>query len=324
MTSRVVRIHRHGGPEVLALERVDVGEPGAGQVRIRQTAIGLNFVDVYYRSGLYPLALPAVLGREAAGVVEAVGPGVAGLTPGARVAYPMSAGAYADRRLIAASALVRLPDAVDDRSAAGMMLKGLTAWYLLRRSYEVAPGDTILVHAAAGGVGLLLGQWAKHLGATVIGTVGSDAKAAIARAHGCDHAVVYTREDFVARTREITAGRGVPVVYDSVGKDTFERSLDCLSPLGYLISFGQSSGTPPPLAVGTLAAKGSLYVQRPTLQTFVDRREELESGAAELFDLVGRGVLRVRVERTYPLERVGEAHRDLESRSTTGSVVLLP
>jgi len=323
--SHAIRIHEHGGPDVLRWEEVDVPPPGPGEVRIRQTAVGLNFIDTYHRTGLYPVPdLPAVLGREAAGVVEEIGPGVEGLAQGDRVAYPMEAGAYAEARIVRAAALVRLPDAVDDRTAAAVMLKGLTAWYLLRKTHRVGAGETILVHAAAGGVGLLACQWAAHLGATVIGTVGSAEKADLARSHGCAHPVLYRSEDVVARVREITGGRGVPVVYDSVGKDTIDASLDCLAPRGLLVSFGQSSGSPPPLDLQELSRRGSLFVTRPTLATYIAERDEYLEGAKELFDRIGSGVLSVEVGATYPLRDAARAHRDLEGRRTTGSTVLLP
>jgi NADPH2:quinone reductase len=310
---------------VLTYEPVEIDAPGPGEVRIRQTAIGLNFIDTYHRSGLYPLpSLPAILGREGAGVVEAAGPGVEGVSVGDRVAYPMAAGAYAIERNIPVDLVVRLPDGISDRLAAGMLLKGLTAQYLLRRSYRVRPGDTILIHAAAGGVGSIACQWAKRLGATVIGTVGTSEKAALARAHGCDHPILYREEDFVTRVREITGGAGVPVVYDSVGRDTFLRSLDCLAPHGILVSFGQSSGAVAPLDIGVLAAKGSLYLTRPTLATFIVRPEEARAAARELFDLVLERAVRVDVRQTYPLADAARAHRDLESRATTGSTILLP
>lgn len=322
---KAIRIHRTGGPEVLEWEEVPLRDPGPGEVRLRHTAIGLNFIDTYHRSGLYPLpALPAVLGREAAGVVEAVGVGVSRVSPGDRVAYPMHPGAYAEAGVVPESSLVALPEGVDDRTAAAAMLKGLTAWYLVRRSHPVRAGETILVHAAAGGVGLLLCQWASRIGATVIGTVGSDAKAELARAHGCRHPIVYTREDFVSRVRDLTAGEGVRVVYDSVGKDTFERSMDCLSPCGLLVSFGQSSGPVAPIVPGLLAAKGSLYLQRPTLATYIARRADLDEGAGELFEGIRSGALRIEVGRIYPLREARRAHEDLEARRTTGSIVLLP
>jgi len=323
--THAVRIHRTGGPEVLIYEQLPLDPPGRGEVRIRQTAIGLNFIDTYHRSGLYPLpSLPAVLGREGAGVVEAVGPGVDGVSVGDRVGYPLAAGAYAVERNLAADLLVRLPDGISDRLAAGMLLKGLTAQYLVRRSYRVHAGDTVLIHAAAGGVGMIACQWAKRLGATVIGTVGSAEKAALARSHGCDHPILYRGEDFVGRVREITKGAGVPVVYDSVGRDTFLRSLDCLAPLGTLVSFGQSSGSVEPFDIGILAAKGSLFLTRPTLATFIARRDDLRAAAEELFDLVLERAVRIEVRQTYPLAEAARAHHDLESRNTAGSTLLLP
>ena len=324
-TTQAIRIHRTGGPDQLVVETIPLAEPGPGEVRLRQHAVGLNFIDTYHRSGLYPLpALPAVLGREAAGTVEALGEGVDGLAVGDRVAYALEAGAYCGRRNIAAERLVALPETVSFETAAAVMLKGLTAHYLVRRTHRVAAGETILVHAAAGGVGLLLCQWAAHLGATVIGTVGSPEKAALAAAHGCHHAVIYTRENFVERVHEITGGEGVPVVYDSVGRDTFEPSLDCLRPLGLMVSFGQSSGAIPPIHLGILAGKGSLYVTRPTLATHIAGRRALEEAAADLLDLVGRGVLRVETGQRYPLAEAARAHRDLEGRKTLGSSILLP
>ncbi len=322
---KAIRIHHTGGPEVLAWEDVEVGEPAPGEVRLRQTAVGLNYIDTYHRSGLYALPeLPAVLGREAVGVVEAVGADVDGLKVGDRVAYALHPGAYTEARTIPAKVLVPVPPDIDDRTAAAMMLKGLTAWYLLRRTHRVSRNETILVHAAAGGVGLIACQWARHLGATVIGTVGSDHKAELARSHGCHHTIVYTRESFVERVRELTGGAGVPVVYDAVGRDTFEGSLDCLSPLGLLVSFGQASGPVPPFPIGVLAAKGSLYLTRPTLVNYIARREDLLEGARELFDLVESGAVRVEVNQTYRLGDAAQAHRDLEQRKTTGSTVLLP
>ncbi|MGJ4946389.1 quinone oxidoreductase family protein [Bradyrhizobium sp. HKCCYLS1011] len=319
-----IRFHQPGGPEVLKWEKVDVGKPGRGEARIRHTAVGLNFVDIYNRSGLYPAQLPSGLGSEAAGVVEEVGEGVTDLKAGDRVAYGSSPlGAYAEARLIPAASLVKLPDGIDDQTAAAMMLKGLTVQYLIRQTYRVTAGDTILLHAAAGGVGLILGQWAKHLGATVIGTVSSDEKAKLAQAHGCDHTIVYTREDFVKRVNEITAGRKVPVVYDSVGKDTFLKSLDCLAPLGFAVLFGQSSGAVEPLNLGLLAQKGSLFVTRPTLFTYAAKRESLVAMAKELFDVVQSGAVKVEVHQTYPLKDAAKAHADLAGRKTTGSTVLL-
>jgi NADPH2:quinone reductase len=324
MKRHVVRIHHTGGPEVLSFEEDDLPPPQQGEVLLRQSAIGLNFIDVYHRTGLYPLPLPAVLGREAAGVVEAAGPGVDGLHPGDRVAYPMAAGAYATLRNIRAAEVVPLPQGIGDRQAAAMMLKGLTAWYLLRRTYRVERGSTVLLHAAAGGVGLIACQWAAALGATVLGTVGSRAKAELAAAHGCRHPIVYTEEDFVARVRALTGGRGVDVVYDSVGKDTFHRSLDCLRPKGLLALFGQSSGPVPPVDLQVLAQKGSLFVTRPVLAAYIAEEAELRAGATELFEAVQRGQIEVQIGRTHPLREVAQAHRDLEARQTTGSTILLP
>ncbi|MGE5503635.1 MAG: quinone oxidoreductase family protein [Actinomycetota bacterium] len=325
MNAKAIRIHQPGGPEVMHWEEVEVRQPGPGEALVRHTAVGLNYIDVYHRTGLYPVPLPATLGLEGAGVVEAVGDGVVEVRPGDRVAYANPPiGAYCERRVMPADRLVTLPHEISDTQAAAMMLQGMTAQYLLRRTYRVQAGDTILIHAAAGGVGLLVCQWAKHLGATVIGTVGSDAKAELARAHGCDHPIVYTREDFVARTKTLTDGDGVAVVYDSVGKDTFLGSLDCLRPLGMMVSFGQSSGKVEPLDTGLLAAKGSLFLTRPSLMTYTAKREDLVSSAAELFDVVGRGFVRVEVNQTYPLSEAAQAHRDLEARKTTGSTVLLP
>jgi NADPH2:quinone reductase len=322
--THAIRFHKPGGPEVLVWEEVELGKPGPGEARIRHTAVGLNFVDIYNRSGLYPVPLPSGLGSEAAGVVEEVGPGVTDLKPGDRVAYgSASAGAYAEERLIAADRLIKLPDAIDDKTAAAMMLKGLTVQYLIRQTYRVKAGETILLHAAAGGVGLILGQWAKHLGVTVIGTVGSDEKAKLAQAHGCAHTIVYTREDFVKRVDEITGGKKVPVVYDSVGKDTFLKSLDCLAPLGFLALFGQSSGSVEPLNLGLLAQKGSLYVTRPTLNTYGAKRENLVAMAKELFEVVLSGAVKIEVNQTYPLKEAARAHADLAARKTTGSTVLL-
>src|SRR6478752_294178 len=292
--THAIRFHKTGGPEVLVWEEVQVGKPGPGEARIRHTAVGLNFVDIYNRSGLYPAQLPSGLGGEAAGVVEEVGSGVTDLKPGDRVAYGNAPiGAYAEARLIPADRLLKLPDGIDDKTAAAMMLKGLTTQYLIRQTYRVKAGDTILLHAAAGGVGLILSQWAKHLGATVIGTVGSDEKAELAKAHGCAHTIVYTREDFVKRVDEITGGKKVPIVYDSVGKDTFLKSLDCLQTRGLLALFGNSSGPVDSLNTGLLSAKGSLYVTRPTLMGYVSKRDELVAAANELFELVKSGKIKV-------------------------------
>ena len=323
--TKAIRIHRPGGPEQMVWEEVAVGDPGPGEARVRHTAVGLNFIDVYHRSGLYPLpALPTTIGMEAAGVVEAVGDGVDDLAAGDRIAYAGPPGAYSEARLMPAKRLVKLPDGVDDRQAAAMMLKGMTAEYLLHRTYPVKAGETILFHAAAGGVGTIACQWAKHLGATVIGTVGTREKAEIAAAHGCDHPIVTSETDFVARVKEITGGAGVPVVYDSVGKDTFDRSLDCLSPFGLLALFGQSSGPVPPFDLGQLAGKGSLYVTRPTLLTYAASREDLVACADALFEVVRSGAVRIKVNQTYALADAAQAHRDLEARKTTGSTVLLP
>lgn len=318
-----IRIHETGGPEVLRWEEADVGRPGPGEARLRHTAVGLNFIDTYHRAGLYPLALPAVLGSEGAGVVEEVGPGVTEVKPGDRVAYAGPIGAYSQARLIRADRLVALSAEIGDRAAAAMMLKGMTAQYLLRRTCPVEAGDTVLIHAAAGGVGLIACQWARHLGATVIGTVSTEAKATLAREHGCDHPIVTSRESFVARVREITGGRGVRVVYDSVGKDTFDGSLDCLQPLGMMVSYGNSSGPVPAFSPLVLSAKGSLFLTRPTLMTYTARREDLLATAAELFEVVRSGVVRVEIRQTYPLAEAAQAHRDLEARRTTGSTVLL-
>ncbi|MGZ3298677.1 MAG: quinone oxidoreductase family protein [Asticcacaulis sp.] len=322
--THAIRLYKTGGPEVLVWEEVEVGKPGPGEARIRHTAVGVNFVDIYYRSGVYPVQLPSGLGSEGAGVVQEVGPGVTDLKPGDRVAYGNAPlGAYAEERLIPADRLIKLPDGIDDKTAAAMMLKGLTVQYLIRQTYSVKAGDTILLHAAAGGVGLILDQWASHLGATVVGTVSNDEKAKIAKAHGCAHTIIYTREDFVKRVEEITQGKKVPVVYDSVGKDTFMKSLDCLAPLGFAVLFGQSSGNVEPLNLGLLAQKGSLYVTRPTLNTYAAKRENLLAMAKELFDVVLSGAVKIEVNQTYPLKDAAKAHADIEARKTTGSTVLI-
>ncbi len=321
----VIRVHQTGGPEVLKFEQVEVGPPGPGQALIRQTAVGLNYIDVYFRSGLYPPpSLPFIAGQEGAGVVEAVGDGVGEVRVGQRVAYAGPLGAYAERRLIPADRLVVVPDAIKDEQAAAMMLKGMTAHYLLRRTFRVEPGQTILFHAAAGGVGLIACQWAKYLGATVIGTVGSAAKAEVAKAHGCDYPIRYDQDDVVARVRELTGGKGVPVVYDSVGQATFQRSLDCLAPLGMLVCFGQSSGKIPPIDTAILGQKGSLFLTRPSLINYTAARTDLVKAASELFDVVQRGAVEIQVNQRYPLREAAAAHRDLEGRKTTGSTVLLP
>jgi NADPH2:quinone reductase len=319
---QAIRFEKTGGPEVLIWQQISVDKPGPGQVRLKQTAVGLNYIDTYQRCGLYAVPLPSGLGGEGAGIVEEVGPGVTGLKPGDRVAYaggPL--GAYCEERVFPADRLVPVPDGISDQEAAAMMLKGMTAWYLIRRTHVVKPGETILIHAAAGGVGLIACQWAKHLGATVIGTVGSDEKAALAKAHGCDYPILYRSEDFVARVNEITGGKKLPVVYDSVGKDTFFKSLDCLAPLGLMALFGQSSGAVPPVDLGILAGKGSLYVTRPTLGNYTATREDLLTAANDLFSVVKSGAVKIMVNQTYPLREAAQAHRDLEARKTTGQTV---
>ena len=316
-----IRVHQPGGPEALQWEEVDVGQPGPGQVRVRQTAVGLNYIDVYHRTGLYPQPLPFTPGTEAAGVIEAVGEGVTDLIAGDRVAYAGPIGSYAEARLIDADRLVKLPDYVSDELAAAMMLQGMTARMLLRAVYEVKPGDTILVHAAAGGVGLILCQWANALGATVIGTVSTDEKAALASTHGCHHPIVYTRQDFVAEVGRITNGAKLPVVYDSVGKETFLKSLDCLRPRGLIVSYGNASGPPDPIAPALLAQKGSLFLTRPTLFNYIATREELERSAEELFDMVRSGKVKIEIGQRFALKDAAEAHRQLEARKTTGSTV---
>ncbi len=322
--THAIRIHQTGGPEVLSWDEVEAGSPAPGQARIRHTAIGLNFIDTYHRTGLYPLPLPAVLGSEGAGVVQEVGAGVTEVKAGDRVAYAGPVGAYAEERLVAADRLVPLPDDVDDRVAAAGLLKGMTAQYLLRRTHRVEAGETILLHSAAGGVGLIAAQWARSLGATVIGTVSTDAKAALAREAGCDHIVVTSRESFVGRVREITGGAGVRVVYDAVGKDTFDGSLDCLAPLGLMVSFGNASGPVPPVPPLVLSQKGSLFLTRPTLMHYTARREDLLATAADLFSVLRAGLVKVRIDATYPLRDAAAAHAALEARRTTGSTVLLP
>ena len=320
-----IRFHQTGGPEVLRWDEVAVGEPAPGEVRVRHEAVGLNYIDTYHRSGLYPLPLPSGLGKEAAGVVEALGEGVSEFRVGDRVTYaggPL--GAYAQVRCLPAKVLLKLPDAIDCRTGAAMTLQGLTAAYLLRRTYRVQPGDTVLIHAAAGGVGLIACQWAKALGATVIGTVSTDAKAEIARQNGCDHVVLYSRENVPARVRELTAGAGVTVVYDGVGKDTFLPSLDCLRSRGMMVTFGNASGAVPPFDPLLLTQKGSLFVTRPKLDDYTTTRDELVQLGQELFDVVQSGKVKVAVNQTYPLAEAANAHRDLEARKTTGSTILLP
>jgi NADPH2:quinone reductase len=323
--TKAIRVHEYGGPEVLKWEEVEVGEPGPGQIRIKQTAIGLNFIDVYGRTGLYPQdALPFIPGMEGAGLVTAVGEGVRDLKVGRRVAYAGPIGAYAEERLIAADRVVRIPDGIDDETAAGTMLKGMTAQYLLRRTYKVGPETTLLFHAAAGGVGMIACQWAASLGATVIGTVGSSGKALIARSHGCTHVINYREEDVVAKVKDYTKGEGVDVVYDSIGKDTFPMSLDCLKRRGMWVSFGQASGPVPEFRINLLAQKGSLFMTRPALGDYIATRKELVSTANDLFGVIAKGKVRIAVNQTYALSDAERAHRELEGRLTTGSTLLIP
>ena len=319
-----IRMHETGGPEVMRWEEVEVRQPGPGEVRVRNTALGLNFIDTYHRTGLYPMPLPTTLGMEGAGVVEAVGPKVKGFKVGDRVAYANPIGSYAEVCLRPVARLVKIPAGVDDKIAAAIMLKGMTAWYLCKRTFKVGKGQTILVHAAAGGVGQILSQWAKYLGATVIGTVGSEEKAALAKKAGCKHVIVTSKEDFVARVKEITKGKGVPVVYDGVGKDTFMGSLDCLAPRGYMVSFGNASGAVTQFNPGLLAAKGSLFLTRPTLFNYTATPEDLAAAARDLFAVVKKKVVKISINQTYPLREAAQAHRDLEGRKTTGSTILLP
>jgi NADPH2:quinone reductase len=322
---KAIRFHKTGGPEVLVAEDVEVGDPGPGQIRIKQHAVGLNYLDTYHRTGLYPLPLPSGLGSEAAGVVEAVGPGVTEFKAGDRVAYASApVGAYAEARLYPADRAVKIPEGISFETAAAMMLKGMTAQYLIKRTFKVQPGMTVLWHAAAGGVGLIASQWLKALGAKVIGTVGSDEKAALAKSHGCEHAIVYTRENFIERVKELTGGKGVPVVYDSVGKTTFMGSLDCLQPLGLMVSFGNASGAVEPFPLTLLSQKGSLYITRPTLVSYTAKREDLLATAGDLFEVVKSGKVKIEIAKRYPLKDAAQAHRDLEARKTTGSVVLMP
>ena len=321
--TKAICIHEVGGPEVLKWEDVEVGKPAAGEVRLRQSACGLNYIDIYGRSGLYPVAgFPAVLGMEAVGTIEELGEGVEEFDVGDRVAYAMQIGAYAEQRLIDAQHLVKIPESISNETAAAMMLKGLTAHYLLFRTYPVQPGDTILVYAAAGGVGLILCQWAKLLGATVIGCVGSNEKAALAKANGCDHTIMYRDEDIASRVREITSGVGVAAAYDSIGKSTFDASLDSLRPFGVLASYGNASGPVDAFSPGILAPKGSLYVTRPTLGTHVSTRELLVEGANRLIEVVSKGDVKIQIKQSYPLFECAEAHRALEARETTGSTIL--
>ncbi|CAM2173502.1 quinone oxidoreductase family protein [Burkholderia orbicola] len=322
---KAIRYDQPGGPDVMKWVDVEVGAPKVGEVRIRQHAVGLNYIDVYFRTGLYPQQLPTGLGMEAAGEVTAVGDGVTAFKAGDRVAYVgQPPGAYAQERVMPAERVVKLPDGISYDDAASVMLQGLTAHYLLRRTYPVKAGDTILIHAAAGGVGLLVCQWAKALGATVIGTVGSDDKAELAKAHGCDHPIVYTRENFTQRVKAITNGAGVPVVYDSIGKDTYVGSLDSLAPLGYFVSFGNASGPLPPIDSKEFSSRGSLFFTRPTLFSYIAKRADLEAAAAELFDVILSGKVKTSINQRYPLAEVGRAHADLEARKTTGSTILVP
>ncbi|WP_176036065.1 quinone oxidoreductase family protein [Brucella tritici] len=320
-----IRVHQTGGPEVMKYEQIDIGEPGPGEAKVRHEAVGLNFIDVYFRTGLYKAAqMPFTPGNEGAGTVIAVGPGVGDVQVGDSVAYVATPGSYADERILPADRLVKVPDNVDLKTAASMMLKGMTAQYLLRRTFKVEPGQTILFHAAAGGVGLIAGQWAKHLGAKVIGTAGSEEKIALARKHGYDHVINYRTENFAEKVKELTDGAGVDVVYDSVGRDTYMGSLDVLKPLGMFACFGQSSGVIPPFDLGILAQKGSLFATRPTLFNYIAKRADLEKTAAELFDVVGSGAVKIEINQTYALKDAGKAHEDLEARKTTGTTILLP
>ncbi|HUX25791.1 MAG TPA: quinone oxidoreductase [Burkholderiales bacterium] len=322
--AKAIRYHKHGGPEVLQLDDVELGDPAQGQVRIRHTAIGVNFVDTYQRSGLYPMQLPQIGGNEGAGVVEAVGPGVTDLKAGDRVTYTGLAGSYCEQRLVPADRMVKLPQGISEDQAASMLLKGLTVHYLIFSTYQVKKGDTVLWHAAAGGVGLIACQWLKALGVTTIATAGSPEKMALAKAHGADHVINYSTENFVEKVKAITGGKGVPVVYDGVGKTTWEGSLDCLSPRGLMVTFGNASGPVAPVNLGILSAKGSLYVTRPTLGTYIATRAELLERSKALFDVVLSGKVKIETTARYKLADAAQAHRDLESRKTTGSVILQP
>jgi NADPH:quinone reductase len=322
--SKAMRFHKQGGPEVLQLDDVQVGDPGPGQVRIRHTAIGVNFVDTYQRSGLYPMQLPAVAGNEAAGVVEAVGAGVKELKKGDRIAYTGLPGSYCEERVVPADRLVKIPKGISDEQAASMMLKGMTVHYLIHSTYKVKKGDTVLWHAAAGGVGLIAGQWLKKLGVNTIGTVGSDEKAKLAKAHGYKHVINYSSENFVERVKEITKGKKLPVVYDAVGKSTWEGSLECLQPRGLMVSFGNASGAVAPVNLGILSTKGSLYVTRPTLATYIAARADLVKRSNDLFNIVKSRKVKIETMGRYKLADAAQAHRDLEGRKTTGSVVLVP
>jgi NADPH2:quinone reductase len=322
--AHAIRIHQNGGPEVMKWEPVEVGAPGAGQIKLRHRAVGLNYIDTYHRSGLYKMELPAVIGSEGAGEVIALGQGVSDVKVGDRVAYASQPGAYSQERLIAADRVVKVPDSIDDKTAGSMMLKGMTVRYLLRQTYKVGPGTVMLLHAAAGGIGLIACQWARHLGANIIGTVGSEEKGKLAKENGCTHVINYRTENFVERVKAITGGKGCDVVYDAVGKDTFPGSLDCLKPFGLWVSFGNSSGPVEPFNIIMLSQKGSLFATRPTLVTYTAKREDLVANASELFDVVGKGIVKIQVNQTYALKDAAQAHRDLEARKTTGVTVLLP
>lgn len=325
MKSKAIRLNEYGGPEVLSYETIELPEPGPGEARVRHTAIGLNFIDTYHRTGLYPMDFPAGLGTEAAGVVDAVGPDVDDIRPGNRIVYTgMPPGAYAEYRNYAADKLAKIPDGVTDEQAAAAFLKGLTAWYLLHRSYPVNPGDSVLLYAAAGGVGLIAAQWAKHLGATVIGVVSTDAKAKLARENGCDHIVMADEDDIAGAVRDLTGGEGVAAVYDSIGKDTFMTSLDCLRPHGVMVTFGNASGPVEPFAPAELAKRHSLFVTRPVLFDFIATRDDLTAAADALFDVIASGAVNVTINQRYPLAEAAQAHRDLEGRKTTGSTILVP
>ena len=323
--TKAIRCFSNGGPEVMEYVDVDVGQPGPGEARVKHHAIGLNYIDVYFRTGLYPQPLPSALGMEGAGVVEAVGPDVTHVKPGDRIAYATRPpGAYAEARVMPAADLVKLPDSISFETAAAMMLQGLTVQYLFHRTFPLKGGETILFHAAAGGVGLIACQWARALGVTMIGTVGSDEKGELAKAHGCTHVINYNKENFVERVKELTGGKGVPVVYDSIGKDTFLNSLDCLSPLGVMVSYGSASGPVPPFGLNELASRGSLFITRPTLFTYAAKRSDLEAMSADLFRMVESGKVKIEINQRYALKDVQQAHRDLESRKTTGSTIILP
>ena len=323
--TKAIRCFSNGGPEVMEYVDVEVGEPGAGEARVKHHAIGLNYIDVYFRTGLYPQPLPSALDMEGAGVIEAVGPNVTHVKPGDRVAYATRPpGAYAEARVMPAADLVKLPDSISFETAAAMMLQGLTVQYLFHRTFPLKGGETILFHAAAGGVGLIACQWARALGVNMIGTVGSDEKGELAKAHGCTHVINYNKENFVERVKQLTGGKGVPVVYDSIGKDTFLNSLDCLAPLGTMVSYGSASGPVPPFSLNELASRGSLFITRPTLFTYAAKRSDLEAMAADLFRMVESGKVKIEINQRYALKDVQQAHRDLESRKTTGSTIILP